>query len=86
LLENRNPETGFVGKSKPEVGTTRFLQFPLATLRGDTFHQADCVFRLENLGFQATEASVQPKNGGLADRNVNVARALLDTGLEQFVD
>jgi hypothetical protein len=86
LLKNRNPETGFVGKSKPEVGTARLLQFALATLGGDTFHQADRVFGLEDLGFQATKPTVQPKNGGLANGDVNVARALLDTGLEQFVD
>ena len=44
------------------------------------------VFRLQHLGLQPLHAAVQTQHGGLAHRNVQVARLAVDDRLEQFVD
>ncbi len=82
LLENRDAKPSQVAKGESKVGTARFLQFPLATLRRDALHQRHRVFGFQRLRLQLSHATVQSKDGRLADDDVNIAGTLLDRSLQ----
>ena len=47
LLEDGDTKACLASESKPEVGATHLLQFLLVTLRTDTLHQGNRVFRFQ---------------------------------------
>ncbi len=73
-------------KAKPKSRAPRLLQFLLAAVGRDALHQRHGVVRLQHLGLELPHAAVQAKHRRLADGDVQIAGALLDHGVQQFVD
>jgi hypothetical protein len=86
LLEYRYPEPSEVAKSKAKVSTSPFLQLALAPFWGDAFHQGDGVLRFERFCIQLSHPTMKTEHWWLPANDVNVADALLDGCLEQFVN
>ena len=86
LLEDGNAEAAVIAEGKTEVGTAHFGQFLLAAVGRDALHQGHGVVGLERFGFQLPHATVQTQHRRLADGNVQVAGALLDDRVQQFID
>jgi hypothetical protein len=86
LLEHRDAEACHVSKGKAKVATAHGLQFLLAAVGRDAFHQRNGVGRLQNLRLEFLHVPVMADHRRLADRNVQVARALLYDRMQEFVD
>src|SRR5262249_27762370 len=86
LLEDRHAEANAVGVFDGEVGAAFFLQFLLATIRRDAFHQSRGVIRVEHLGVELAHAAMMPHHRRLTHRDVEVAGLELDDGCQQLVD
>src|SRR5205814_648424 len=63
-----------------------FLQFLLAAVGSDRFHQRGGIVVVEDFGLEAAHTAVMANHGRLADRDVQVGRLQLDNSGQQFVD
>jgi hypothetical protein len=85
LFEDGDPETA-VAERDGKVRAADFLQFLLAAVWGDGLHQGGGVVAIEDFGVEPAQSAVMAHHGGLAHRNVQVARLELDHRGQQFVN
>ena len=85
LLEDSDAKAA-VAEGDGKVRPAHFLQLLLAAVRGDGLHESGGVVAVEDFGVQPAQSAMMANDGGLTNRDVQVAGLQLNHRRQQLVD